>query len=338
LEAAEDATKKATNLVKQLLGFSDRGPLQLQTVNLNEIISQVENVLSGTMEPRITLATTLSSSIWDVPADVDQLKQVILNLCMNAVDAMPNGGTLHLYTENIQVKEGEHTIPPSSLPGDYVRIIVEDDGEGISQHIRDHVFEPFFTTKSEEGSQGLGLSMSYGAVTKHGGWITCESTKEEGSRFCVYLQRAKKRNESMKMEQKNDAGDGQNPIVLVVDDEAGVRRIATSVLKRNAFETVEARDGEEAVRIFHERGGDISAVLLDLSMPKLSGSETFVELKKMDPNIPILLCSGYPVVLDEFEAETGFRPDGVMQKPFDVMGLCETVSGMVSESVARAVS
>ena len=142
----------------------------------------------------------------------------------------------------------------------------------------------------------------------------------------------------MKVEQKNGAGDGQNPVVLVVDDEAGVRRIATSVLKRNAFETVEARDGEEAVRIFHERGGDISAVLLDLSMPKLSGSETFVELKKMDPNIPILLCSGYPVVLDEFEAETGFRPDGVMQKPFDVMGLCETVSGMVSASVTHAVS
>ena len=338
LEAAEDATKKATNLVKQLLGFSDRGPLQLQTVNLNEIISQVENVISGTMDSRIKLATTLSSSIWDVPADVDQMKQVILNLCMNASDAMPNGGTLRLYTENVAVKEGEHSLPPSSPPGDYVRIIVEDEGDGISPHIRDHVFEPFFTTKSEEGSQGLGLAMSYGAVTKHGGWITCESAQGEGSRFCIYLQRAKKRNETMKVEQKGDASDGQHPIVLVVDDEAGVRRIATSVLKRSDFKTLEARDGEEAVRIFQERGGDISVVLLDLSMPKLSGSETFMALKEMDPNIPVLLCSGYPVAMDEFEEETGFRPDGAMQKPFDVMGLCDTVNGLMNESAARAVS
>ena len=141
----------------------------------------------------------------------------------------------------------------------------------------------------------------------------------------------------MKVEHKSDKGDGRPPVVLVVDDEAGVRRIATSVLKRGAFETLEACDGEEAVRIFQEQGGEVSAVLLDLSMPKLSGRETFVALRKMDPGTPILLCSGYPVSLDEFEVETGFRPNGVIQKPFDVMALCATVRDMMDGASIRAV-
>lgn len=331
LEAAEEATHEATQLARQLLGLSDRGGrLQLCPLDVNEVIHGVSAVLEPTAGPLVQVHLALANSLWKVPADADRVQQVILNLCMNAVDAMPGGGTLTVRTENIHVARGEHAMPLESQPGDYVRITVEDDGIGMDAELHERVFEPFFTTKSHLGSQGLGLAMAYGAVQRHGGWITCESEAGKGTRFEVYLLRTEQRNEPMKLRPINGDQEGGAPCVLVVDDEAGVRRIAVSVLNRCGYTTMQAGDGEEALSRFRESGGGVDLVLLDLSMPKLSGRETFLELKRMRVDVPVLLCSGYPVSLDDFERETGFRPDGVIQKPFNVMGLGSRVKEILS--------
>jgi CheY-like chemotaxis protein len=289
-------------------------------------------------DPRVEISCSICASLWDVPADTGQIRQVIINLCMNAIDSLPNGGHVMLKTENVTVGRSQHGIPPDREPGHYVSITVEDDGIGMDPSVRERIFEPFFTTKSKAGSQGLGLAMAYGSVTKHGGWITCESEPDQGSRFSIYLLRTEQRSEPMIVEHQTAEGRNTEPCILVVDDEAGVRRIAVSVLKRSSFKTMEACDGDEAIKIFREQGASIDAVLLDLSMPKVSGRETFIALKKMNQNIPVLLCSGYPVGLDEFEEETGHRAEAVIQKPFNVAELGKTVHGVLHRSLADAVA
>ncbi len=339
LDAAEDATNQATQLAHQLLGFSDQGGrLQLKPINMNEVINHICEVVSNTADPRVKVVQSLSSSLWDVPADLEQIRQVVLNLCTNAVDAMPNGGSVRIKSENVRVAPGQHEIPTDLAPGEYVRISVADEGEGMTHEVRARIFEPFYTTKSRNGSQGLGLAMAYGAIEKHGGWITCESEPETGSRFCVYLLRTEQRSKPMIVDQKAANSGNDTPCVLVVDDEAGVRRIAVSVLKRCEFQTLEAVDGEVAIDMYRERSSEVDVILLDLSMPKLSGKETFVALKQMNPDVRVLICSGYPISLDEFESETGFRPDGSIQKPFDVTGLGDTVRTVLSGELAETAS
>lgn len=338
LEAAEEATNEATRLARQLLGVSDRGGrLQLGVLNLNDVVNEVEGVLRETAGPQVRIQASLDSALWSVPADREQLRQVLMNLGINAVDAMPSGGHLTLRTENVNVRRGQHQMPAHAEPGDYVRLTVEDDGSGMDAGVRERSFEPFFTTKSHRGSPGLGLAVAYGAIKKHGGWISCESESGEGTRFRVYLLRTEQRSEPMNAKSTTvEAGD-RLPCVLVVDDEAGVRRIAVSVLKRCGFGTIQACDGEEAVHQFRQNVGQIDLVLLDLSMPKLSGRETFKELKGMRPDIPILLCSGYPTNEDEFEQETGFRPEGSIQKPFNVMTLSDQVRDVLGVGVPEPV-
>jgi len=204
---------------------------------------------------------------------------------------------------------------------------VSDTGKGMPEHVREKAFEPFFTTKVEQNSAGLGLAMAYGTVEGHGGWISCESALNEGSTFRIYLPRCEQRNEPMVIHRETQIKGGRDPVILVVDDESGVRRIAISVLKRCHMSAL------EALRVFEENSREIDLVLLDLSMPRLSGRETFTALKTTKEDLPILLCSGYPVNIDEFSAETGFRPHGLIQKPFDI----RTLGNIVREAMEGRV-
>jgi CheY-like chemotaxis protein len=336
LEAAEEATHEATQLARQLMGLSNRGGrLQLRPLNINDVVHGVTRELAQSTGPLVQMHLALQQDLWDVPADAAQLRQVVMNLCMNAVDAMPAGGTLSLLTENLRVARGEHQMPPHAEPGDFARLTVQDDGVGMDAGTRERVFEPFFTTKAHQGNQGLGLAMAYGAIQKHGGWMTCESEPGKGSRFHVYLLRTEQRSEPMTKMPASRGEDAGAPCILVVDDEAGVRRIAVSVLNRCGYDTIQAGDGEEALHMFRGNGTRVDLVLLDLSMPKLSGRETFLELKRMQADVPVLLCSGYPISLDEFEQETGFRPDGVIQKPFNVMGLGSRVGEILGRGALK---
>lgn len=339
LHAAEEATSEATDLAKKLMGLSHKGArLDLTAMNVNDVVEEVCDVLRATADARISISTELHEALWEAPADAAQIRQAVMNVCMNAVDAMAEGGCVTVGTENIAVASGQLEMPPECEPGEYVRISVTDTGPGMPEHIRDRAFEPFFTTKQDAGSQGLGLAMAYGAINKHGGWMRCTSELGKGSRFEMYLMRAETRSKPVIIAQRSEDSGGQAPVVLVVDDESGVRRIAVSVLKRMSCATMEACDGEEAVKVFQQEGHAIDLVLLDLSMPKLSGRETFTALKGMNPDLPVVLCSGYPIDAREFEAETGFAPIGVIQKPFDVTGLIECVKEALSKAVAEPVT
>ena len=326
LSTAAYATNQATTLAKELLGFANGGgALNIVEIDPNELLDSIRETLRTTVNPSIEIVSDVTKGIWRVPADSDQMYQAVLNICMNGVDSMSSGGTLTLRTSNVRLADGDSGMPPEVTGGDFVRITIADEGCGMSDVVFQRMFEPFFSTKKESGSQGLGLAMAYGTVRKHGGWITCESTPGVGTRFEVYVTKAEQRGKLMSIEPKNAETGNAEGLVLVVDDEPGVRRIAMSVLRRCGLATLEAADGQDALGIFEQKGSEIDVVLLDLSMPKLSGKETLVELKKMSEDVQVIICSGYPVDLDDFEREEGVRPDGSIQKPFDVKSLGATI-------------
>ncbi len=327
------AGERAAELVKQLLGFSRRSHLTMGNCDVNGIVDEVYELLRHTLDPRIRIEVTTSEGVWGVKADATHVQQVIMNMCVNAKDAMPAGGVIRLTTENVEITSD----PGSRLesrPGLYVRVDVEDDGEGMSEETQSKIFEPFFTTKDQGKGTGLGLATCYGIVKQHGGWIECQSILGEGTRFSIYFPRdASKadrgRARVLPPEKKIEGG---TETVLLVDDEVVVRSVAESVLKHHGYKTMTASDGIEGVEAVRAHGGEISLVLLDLTMPRLSGRDTFKMIREIYPDLAVIICSGYLVDLEEFAEETGYRPTGFVQKPYQVDSLARVVRETIDQA------
>ena len=223
--------------------------------------------------------------------------------------------------------------------GEYVKICVVDNGSGMSQEIKAKLFEPFFTTKEQGKGTGLGLATSYGIVKQHGGWIDCESDLGVGSRFSIYLPRkdapqreVKKINNEKQFEATGDE------TILVVDDEDVVRKVAEGTLKAHGFKTLSASNGKEAIEILNERSQDVMLVLLDLTMPVMSGKETLAVIRNQYEGLPVIVCSGYMVDLERFEKENGLRPDAAIQKPYDIKDLTLKIRNLIDEAHAPLFS
>lgn len=326
---ARQAAKRAAELVQQLLGFSRRSRLNLTRCDLNGIGREVQGLLKHTVDPRIELNTDLQAELWCVSADPTQLQQVLMNLSVNAVDSMPNGGQLLIQTQNVRVEKAEAQQWVDARPGDYVLLSVKDQGHGISKEVQSHMFEPFFTTKGPGKGTGLGLAMSYGIVKQHGGWIVCHSELNRGTTFFIYLPRAGDASEAVAAVTQQAPVSGGKERIFVVDDEPAVRGVMMIVLRKYGYEILSAADGEEAVNLFPSKQTEIDLVMLDLTMPKLSGRDTFRRLREMRPDIPIVISSGYPVELEPFTKEVGSAPNGFVQKPFEVSDLARTVRSVL---------
>jgi PAS domain S-box-containing protein len=314
LETIDQAAWRAAELVRRLLGFSRRTLLWLRPTDLNACIAEVVAMLRHTIDPRITVEVPGAAELWPVRADAGEINQVLLNLCLNARDAMPDGGRLLLETANVVLGEEEAArMDADARAGEFVRLRVRDSGHGIPADVLPRIFEPYFTTKEVGKGTGLGLAMVFGIVKQHQGWIACSSTPGQGTTFEIHLPRLAEALAAPPALEPTPAG-SRDETVLLVDDQAMVREVGRAILQRYGYRVQTAADGREAVEAYRAAAGKIDLVVLDLTMPRLSGRDALRELKGIDPKVRVLLCSGYSADRGEYASEPAVL--GFVQKPF----------------------
>ncbi len=328
--AADRAAHRAANLTSQLLGFSRRGVLRPRPLSLNASVDEVLALLRRTIDPRIDLAAAKADDLATVEADPGQMTQVLMNLCLNARDAMPEGGRLLLETANVVVEEDRAGRQLGARPGPFVRLRVSDSGCGMTAEVRERIFEPFFTTKGPGQGTGLGLAMVFGIVQQHGGWVECDSEPGRGTCFDVYLPRT--------------AGAAEAPApaaapaprgsetVLLVDDEDMIRRVGSTILGRYGYKVLLAEDGEHALEVYREHGAHIDLVIMDQMMPRLSGRDAFRRLLAVNPRARVLFSSGYSG--EHLSDDDRRRSAGFINKPYRPEDLARTVRAALDRANA----
>jgi len=328
LKNIEKCVQSGAELTRQLLGFARGGKYNVRPLNLNELINQTSQMIGRTMK-EIIIHKKYDENLWPVEADQGQMEQVLLNLYVNAWQAMPGGGELFLETRNITL--GEQFIQSYNMPpGHYVKITVADTGIGMDEETRQRIFEPFFTTKKIGGGTGLGLASVYGIVKNHNGIIEVKSKKGEGTTFEIYLPASEK-----KIEEKTRVRERlvkRSGTILLVDDEDMIIEVGTEILRALGYKVIPAKSGEEAINIYRNNKDKIDLIILDIIMPGMGGRETYNHLKQINPNVKVLLSSGYSIDGEASEIlERGC--DGFIQKPFSVKALSKKVSNIEGKSI-----
>lgn len=317
----EKYVQNGTELTKQLLGFARRGKYLIKATDLNEIIEKSSSLFARTKK-EIRVHTELSEDLWSAEVDRGQIEQVLLNLYVNAWQAMSTGGDLYLQTENI-ILDRSYLKPYKVEPGRYVKISVSDTGVGIDKETQERIFEPFFTTKEMGRGTGLGLASVYGIIKSHGGYINVYSEKEKGTVFTIYLPASEKI--ALKEIESGPAaiikGSGT---ILLIDDEEMILDVGIELLEELGYTVKSAMSGPEAIDVFKGERGKIDLIIMDMIMPGMGGGETFDRLKEIDPDIKVLLSSGYSI---NGQATKILRRgcDGFIQKPFNMNQLAEKV-------------
>ncbi|MCB1097843.1 MAG: response regulator [Verrucomicrobiae bacterium] len=334
--SAKRAAERAAGIVKQLLTFSRQNKVSLQPWSANRLVKDVQEILTPGLDPSIRLRVNLDDAEPFIFADGNQIDQVLMNFCVNARDALVGGGSITVTTAKAYVNLDALPRQTDCKPGDYVKISVQDDGTGMDESIREKIFEPFFTTKEQGKGTGLGLATSYGIVQEHHGWIECDSELGVGTTFSVYIPACDKPAEVAATASAPVVGGTET--ILIVDDEQIVRTVAENVLKRQGYKVETAQDGKEALEVVARCGKSISLIMLDLTMPRMSGRETFKELRSgRFPHIPVVICSGYLVEVDSFAEEAGSVPEGVVQKPYQVDVLAREIRRVIDGVDANLV-
>ncbi len=320
VEEIKRAATRAANLTRQLLAFSRRQVLQPRVLDMESLVRGVETMLRRLIGEHIALHVQADPVLWRVRADPGQVEQVIVNLAVNARDAMPTGGTLHIATTNVDFPgalTGQETIMP---PGQYLQLAVTDTGTGMEPETLHHLFEPFFTTKETGKGTGLGLATVYGIVKQSGGYIYADSEAGKGSRFRIYLPRV---DDSLDAPESN--GTATVPrraegVILLVEDEEAVRRLARRVLEGVGYEVLEAANGADALALMGRYAGRLDLVITDVIMPAMSGQELSARLRRLRPDVKVLYVSGYT---DDAILQHGtLLPNtSFLQKPFTPMAL-----------------
>ena len=319
LKNIEKQVRSGARLTHQLLGYAREGKYELKPISLNRLVKETSDTLGMTRKD-IRVHHDFDDELHLIRADQGQIEQVLLNLFVNAADAMPDGGDLYLRTRNVthrDITEKRYTV----APGAYVYLTVRDTGRGMDPGTLERVFEPFFTTKGLSRGTGLGLASVYGIVKAHDGYIEVDSTEGVGTVFELFfpaLVSPEEHDETTCVTEPLVHGKGET--VLIVDDEETVLEVACEILKTLGYVPLPAASGEEAITLFQEHAGRIDAVLLDMIMPGMSGGEVFDQIKKMDPSVKILLSSGYS--LNEQASSILERGcDGFIQKPYQATEL-----------------
>jgi CheY-like chemotaxis protein len=299
----EKSAERGATLAGQLLAFSRKGKRFIQTVEVHQLIDDVVEILKRTLDRKISVQCHKNAHLSAVEGDPGQIQQVLMNLCINAKDAMPEGGRLLLSTKMVELDEAFCRGHDGLCPGVFLEINVEDNGEGMGDQVKSRLFEPFFTTKEDGKGTGLGLAMVYGTVKGHGGAIKVYSEVGRGSVFKVLLPLKK---DSLPisvnvLKKRTALGSGT---VLVVDDEDIIRELLGEMLEELGFKVISARDGTEALAIYCEQWQEIDVVIVDMIMPGLSGREAFVEMKRINPSVRVILS-------------TGFTKEGAVQETLD---------------------
>jgi nitrogen-specific signal transduction histidine kinase/CheY-like chemotaxis protein len=325
LQEIKSATERAAQLTNQLLAFSRRQVLNVMVLDLNAIVQGMEKMLHRIIGEDIELITNLAEGLGRVKTDPSQIEQVLLNLVVNAKEAMPNGGKVILETDHVELDESYARTHINVIPGRYVLLSVSDTGCGISPEVKERIFDPFFTTKGKDKGTGLGLSTVYGIVKQSGGHIWVYSEPGQGTTFKIYLPRVDE--EADALPEKDERGElpRGSEIILLVEDDPSVRSLAARVLREQGYTVLEAADGEEAMHIAHKPIiKEIHLLLTDVVMPHMGGKELVQSFKTLYPSVKILFISGYTDKAVSLQAllvsEFPF-----LQKPFTPMDLAKKV-------------
>jgi CheY-like chemotaxis protein len=326
LKEIETYIKRAAKLTKQLLGFARGGKYVVKPTDLNDLIEKSSQMF-GRTKKEITIYKKYHDQIWTVEIDRSQIEQVLLNIFVNAWQAMPAGGDLYIQTKNEMIDEnfsGAYGV----RPGKYVSISITDTGIGMDDKTVKRVFDPFFTTKDKERGTGLGLASAYGIIQNHDGMIIVESEKGRGATFHIYLPATEKPLiDEQKDDQKILVG---TETILLVDDEEMIIDVGAQVLKKLGYKVLTARHGKEAIEVYQQNRQKVAMIILDLIMPEMGGGETYDRLKKIDPNVKVLLSSGYS--LDGQATEILNRGcNGFLQKPFSMKDLSQKLRQIIAQ-------
>ena len=300
-----DSAQRGADIVQQLLIFgrgsdSPRSPMSVATV-----IKDMEQMIHGTFPKRIVLTVHVPKNLWMIDGDRTQVHQVMLNLCVNARDAMPTGGKLSLVAENVQVDASFAAHQPGAKPGPHIVLRVKDTGTGIASEVLEKIFDPFFTTKPTGQGTGLGLATVLGIVRSHGGFVTVESQPGIGSEFAIYLPARTVAVELTTAERNRPKYQGHGELILVIDDEASIRSALGRVLVAHNYEVLVAGDGVAGIAVFVQHAKKIKLVISDIMMPVMDGAQAIRALRRLNPELPVIAISGVPTQRVELEANFG---------------------------------
>ena len=331
LKAIEKATRGASDLIQQLLAFSRKLETQKRPLNLNQKVRETVKLLRKTIPRMIDISVNTADNLEMINADPVQMEQILLNLAVNARDAMPGGGKLLIETENVTL-EGECVITHfEPVTGRYVLLSVSDTGHGMDKDTLEHIFEPFYTTKEVGKGTGLGLSMVYGIVKDHGGHIICDSKPGEGTIFRLYFPVLRSAGPVEGMENEEDMDiPGGNETILLVDDDNMIRDFERGTLVKYGYNVLEADSGEQALEVYRKRKEDISLIILDLNMPGMGGIRCFDELLRMDPAVKVLISTGYSIDGREREKLMA-RAVEFIEKPFGFKQMLKRVREILDQ-------
>jgi two-component system, cell cycle sensor histidine kinase and response regulator CckA len=328
LKMLEDSAKRGSNLVKQILTFSRGLEGERSPVTIEVLLAEIEQILKSTFPKSIRLMFDRPAThLWPVVADATQLHQVLMNLCVNARDAIPNQGSLTISAENRTISAADARINIEAKPGAYVVVTIADTGSGIAPEVLDRIFEPFFTTKAVGKGTGLGLATAIGIIKNHRGFVTVSSEVGKGTQFQIFLPAAVEPSATTEPDQKYLTGQGQ--LILIVDDEAPIREALRITLELYNYRVMSAENGIEAIKIYTAHQAEISAILIDMVMPIMDGDQTIRELYKLNPNNKVIVFSG--------TATKGSLPPlssvkGFLSKPYSTKDLLAIVHSVVSQA------
>ncbi len=329
LKSIQRCVKSGANLTRQLLGFARGGKYVVKPTHMNEVIDRTAHIFARSRR-EINIHRRCNKDTWMVNVDVGQIEQVLLNLYINAWQAMPSGGDLYLETDNIRLEEGYGDTKPFRVkPGRYVKVSVTDNGIGMDEKIQQRIFEPFFTTKAVGQGTGLGLASAYGIIKNHGGIITCYSKVGLGTTFNIYLPAyAQKGPQPAAAIQEALAG---TETILLVDDEKVIIEVGRRMMESLGYVVVAAGSGSEALNLYRQRHEDIDLIILDMIMPHMGGKEVFNDIKRINPKAKVLLSSGYSLNAQALEIMAQGCA-GFIQKPFDTVEFSRKIREVITST------
>jgi two-component system, cell cycle sensor histidine kinase and response regulator CckA len=325
LKRIEDQVQSGADLTRQLLGFASEGRYEVKPTDMNDVLEKTSSIFERTKK-EISIHRKTGKDLWSVEVDRGQMEQVFMNLYVNAWRAMPTGGEIYIETENVFLDENQ-ALSDAVKPGRYIMISITDTGTGMDEKTRNRIFDPFFTTKAMGRGTGLGLAAVYGIIKGHGGTINVDSKPDHGTTFNIYLPASKKgvANETVV---NGEIVRGMETILLV-DDEKVVLEVNKELLEFMGYMVYAAESGQEAIAVFMEKRTEIDLVILDMIMPGISGGDTFDKLRKINPEIKVLLSSGYSLT-GQAQEIMNRGCNGFLQKPFHIEKLSSTVRKMLS--------
>ncbi len=319
-----DQALRSAGLTRQLLAFARRQVLQPRSVNLNDLVSKIAGLLRTAIGEQTELKIALTPGLQATMADPAQIEQVLMNLCLNARDAMPQGGRIVIETSNVEIGEDFCQTHSYGHPGRYVLLSVSDAGVGMDAATLDRIFEPFFTTKEMGKGTGLGLATVYGIVKQHGGFVNVYSEPGQGTTLHVYLTASSGSPEAIERATSEDAQKGGTETILVAEDHEGLRELVRATLTSQGYTVILASDGRDAVRMFKANSEEIRLVVLDVVMPFLSGPEAHSQMCAIRPDLPVIFMSGH--VAESVSLNTRISAGAAfLQKPYTPQALSRTV-------------